>query len=298
MKKLMFLALLAAAGCGDGVTATSGAAACNTAAACGILPGGNIIGISACTQFIQAVNEPEGANFVHIDPDEVNCLAEAGSDCDRARACLNYGQTAASCSGTSQMCDGNTWVSCDGLTGINGNNGTRRFKCSSLNAGASCLVANGQADCGYATCAIGFPTCDGDVLETCTTGIRQRYDCGRTNSTCVPGAGLSQAHCRGTGPGCSGTGNLRCDGTFVVSCSDGQEARYDCKRQNLGCFEHANTRGVDCALGEECDPADFAAECNGLKLTYCNKGRRSQINCGDYGFNGCTPNMGGRCTKS
>ena len=186
MKNLMFLALLAAAGCGSGVTATTGLAACNTAAACNMLPGANIGSVSACTQVIQSVNEPGVANAIHMSPEQIVCLAESGSDCDRARRCLNGGAAPSTCSGSSQSCEGDTWVACDGINGTNGNNGTRRFDCKALDSNAHCLTQNDITDCGYATCSLALPACEGDVILTCTTGIRERFDCSLIDSTCNP----------------------------------------------------------------------------------------------------------------
>jgi hypothetical protein len=297
MKKLMFLALLAAAGCGSGVTATTGLAACNTAAACNMLPGANIGGVSVCTQVIQSVNQPGVANAIHLSPDQVNCLAESGSDCDRARRCLNNGDAPTECSGSSQMCDGNTWISCDGVNGINGNNGTRRFDCKTLDQNATCYIANGRADCGYATCSLSLPSCEGDVVVSCDLGIRHRIDCSLSDSTCIP-TGFA-AHCRGKGAACSG-GALRCEGDTLVTCVDGQEARDNCAKRNLGCFQNANAvnNTPACALGDQCNPATYGAECSNLTLKVCNQGRPATIDCAAYGFNGCTVNGGGRCTKS
>jgi hypothetical protein len=54
MKKFSLLSLLLVVGCGNSITAQSGAAACITANGCGILT----VGVSACTQVIQLINDP------------------------------------------------------------------------------------------------------------------------------------------------------------------------------------------------------------------------------------------------
>src|SRR5438874_7433135 len=97
MKKLGFAVLvLAVVGCGNStVTQQSGAAACLTASGCGIIAGG----ISACTQFISLINEPVGATAAHLSADQVNCIANAGSDCTAAKKCLGNNSTPAVCSG-------------------------------------------------------------------------------------------------------------------------------------------------------------------------------------------------------
>jgi hypothetical protein len=300
MKKMILLALLAAAGCGDGVTATTGVAACNTAAACNMLPTAVVqfTGISACTALIQNVNDPNAANVIHMSTAQINCLAASGSDCDRARRCLNDGQAPNACGGNSTMCDGNTWVACDGVTGVNNNNGTRRFDCGTLGNGAMCVVENGRADCGFGSCALRLPnpTCEGDVKVTCD-GIVHREDCALKDSTCIPGA--LAANCRGKGAPCSGNGPLRCEGDTLVNCSDGQEARDNCATRNLGCFANASQSGnPGCALGDGCNPLQYPAQCTNLTLKFCNQGKVQTLDCGAYGFNGCSVDNGGRCTKS
>jgi hypothetical protein len=201
------------------------------------------------------------------------------------------------------MCEGNTWVACDAITGKNGSNGTRRFKCDGV--GETCVVAGNNIDCGFASCAGGAPEClaDGTTLQLCANGILQKTDCARLGSVCVPGDLLTPvAHCRGTGRGCQGNfhaNTLRCDGSVLVTCSDGQEARYDCGADNLGCFPDFNgDGGFGCALAGDCDPNNYTAVCMGLQLKFCNKGKVQTIDCGSSGFNGCDPSGGGRCTKS
>jgi hypothetical protein len=282
------------------VTSTTGVAACNTAAACGMLPTGvaAVTGISVCTALIQNVNSPNAANTIHMSPDQINCLASAGSDCDRARRCLNDGNAPNACGGNSTQCDGNTWVACDSVTGVNGNNGTRRFDCGTLGNGAMCVVNNGRAECGYGSCAISIPAshCEGDVIVGCT-GVVTKSDCSLQDSTCIPGA--LAANCRGKGAPCQGNGALRCEGQTLVSCVDGQEARDNCTTRNLSCYDHANQGNTPaCALGDSCNPLQYSAQCSNLVLKFCNQGKVQTIDCGAYGFNGCSVDMGGRCTKS
>src|SRR6478609_3018645 len=107
MRKLGFLVLLVV-GCGNSVTQQSGAAACITANACGIIA----TGVSACTQFVTLVNDPATAAAAHFSPSEVNCIANAGHDCIAAKKCLAGGQTPATCSGNARSCNGNTWQQC------------------------------------------------------------------------------------------------------------------------------------------------------------------------------------------
>lgn len=294
MKKLMFvLGLVTLAGCGSGVDANSGEAACATASACGIIAGG----ISQCTFSIEQVNDPTTAAAVKVNAAQVNCIAHAGSNCDAARACLNGGKTPTACTGSSQSCSGNVWNSCDSLNGTNGNNGTRQFDCAS--SGEQCITANGNTDCGAGTCD-GFVTqCNGNVLKTCANGIEHDLNCASSGSTCEP-SGIT-AHCRGKGATCTvplGSAALRCDGKSLVSCVDGQEASQDCGEFNLGCFgPPPGGSGYSCALGSDCTAASDTPTCQGNVIHYCNKGKFDTYDCGAHGFVGCMADAlnGGRC---
>ncbi|HEX4457595.1 MAG TPA: hypothetical protein VIA18_06475 [Polyangia bacterium] len=292
------VSVVGVAGCGSGVTGASGAAACATAATCGILTGG----ISQCTESIAEVNDPAIAAQIKVSASQVNCMAAAGANCAKARACLDGNQTPMSCSGDSQACDGNVWTTCDAITGTNGNNGMRQFDCGA--AGEKCITSNGTTDCGTGTCSPIGATCDKDILTTCdANGIQQTTDCSKIDSTCVVSAGV--AHCRGKGTTCTApsvlVNELRCDGKVLVSCLDGQEARQDCGEFNLGCFP--TPAGVTissfvCALGSDCNAASDSATCEGNVLHYCNNGRLDTFNCGGHGFTGCDATNGGRCTTA
>jgi hypothetical protein len=312
MKKLVLAATLLAIGCGNGVTGETGVAACLTLNACGMVK----VGASACTQFIEAVNEPAVEGTIHISAAQVNCVASAGSNCDAARACLNGGQKPAMCSGSSSMCSGNTWSTCDGLTGSGGTNGTRIFDCGLVGSGATCVVGasilgTARIDCGYGSCdpasTDAVKCLDTNTVQTCDRGIVGKTDCSRNGETCIPG-GLLPAHCAGAGAGCAvktnGDSTIRCDGNTLVSCSGQHEAKVDCGRDNLKCLPtFAGSNGsanpaFGCYLGNECDPNAYSAQCNGLQLTFCNKGKIQTAQCGQLGFSGCDPSGGGSCTKS
>jgi len=291
MKKLGLLLVLVA-GCGNGVSLQSGAQACITAAACGIVTGG----VSACTQVVGLVNDGSVAASAHFGPSEVNCIASAGSNCANAKKCIAGGQTPATCSGLATSCAGNTWQQCNAAAGSAGNNGIQTFDCSSV--GEMCVTNNGNTDCGFGTCSPGAATCNGNVVQTCGNGILQETDCGKSDATCNP-SGV--AHCRGNGAPCTsrslGDDTLRCDGSTLVTCADGQEARTDCGRYNLGCHPGVGNgaNAFVCSAGTECDPGSFGAICMGTKLQFCNKGVQQTIDCKSLGFAACNPNNGGSC---
>jgi hypothetical protein len=298
MRKLSLLVLLVA-GCGNSsVTQESGAAACVTAAACNIIAGG----VSACTEIIAFVNDPDSASRAHISPSEVNCIANAGHDCVAAKKCFAGGQTPALCSGNSESCVGNVWQSCDALAGSGGNNGVQTFDCAAY--GQMCLANNGNVDCGYGTCATGSSMCvgadgasSGNFVQTCEGGILHRTDCSKLSATCNP-SGV--AHCRGNGDACAAPSftndTLGCDGNVLLHCLDGQQAREDCGRYNLGCYPRPNGNGFGCFAGNECDPGNYGATCVGTTLTFCNNGKIQSVDCGSFGFTTCNPNAGGSCS--
>ena len=298
MKKIGLLLVLVA-GCGNSsVTQATGAAACITASACGILAGG----ISVCTQLIAFVNDPNQASRAHLSPSEVNCIASAGHDCSAAKRCLAGGQTPAVCTGASESCVGNTWEACTATAGSAGSNGMETFDCSAY--GQMCLANNGNVDCGYGTCAVGSAAMcvgadgvsSGNFVQTCANGILHRDDCARLSASCNP-SGVP--HCRGDGDACAApslTNNtLGCDGNVLLRCLDGQKAREDCSQYNLGCFPNSNGSGFGCHAGNDCDPNTYGAQCMGTVLKFCNNGKVQTVDCGAAGFASCNPNGGGSC---
>jgi hypothetical protein len=293
-------------GCGAPVSTSNGAAACIVIGACIDL----FSNTSACTQGISSVNDPAFADLAgagaNLTPAQINCIAGAGSDCVRAKACLDNGMTPAPCSGSSSTCMGNFKVTCSPAAGSNGNNGQSVFDCSTLGPGYTCVAANGNVDCGTASCGGGNATqCNMNTLQECNNGILRQVDCMHFSSTCVTTtiATVSVSHCRGAGPGCSqqSTSNnplaaIRCDGSVLVSCSDGQEARYDCSQLGLNCMPGYGTGVFGCRAGNTCDPNNFTATCAGNVLTFCNQGRIDTFNCGSAGFTGCNA-QAGTCSK-
>lgn len=300
MKRLFIALALVAAGCGDGkVTTESGAAACLTASACGITDGG----VSACTAIVSQVNNPELAALVHLGPAEVNCIAKAGHNCAAAKKCMAKGMTPDPCVGDGRSCDGTTLKACTELAGTGDSHGMQLFDCGQI--GQMCVVSGSNADCGYGSCSPGAFSCvdaqgkaGGSLVQSCLDGVLRRHDCGQQGGTCAPAA-IIGAWCQGTGPTCttSGTDNsLRCDGSVLVSCLNGAEARHDCAKESLGCFPNSGTSGFRCAAGKDCDPNKYSAVCAGTKLTFCNNGKVDEVDCKSAGFSGCSPDDGGRCT--
>src|SRR6185503_14076985 len=169
--------------------------------------------------------------------------------------CLNGGTDPQACTSGSASCAGTVYHFCGNLTGQNGMQATQQYDCAS--GGEMCVGSGNTIDCGLGTCSGGAATCMGNLLQSCQNGILHQFDCGMYASTCVSTVGIS--HCRGSGPACTSSNPLnplqpvRCDGSTLVVCADGQEARYDCGRLNEGCFAKSDGT-LGCALGGECDP--------------------------------------------
>jgi hypothetical protein len=289
------VAFVLVAGCGSSssvVTGASGSRACVTSAACGLLDG-----VSLCTSGVAGVNNDRIAVGARTSAATVNCLAAAGTDCVAARKCLDGGATPSPCTvGSAPSCAGNQLVRCSQEAGTGGMGGTTEFDCAG--AGLVCVTGtNGVVDCGIGSCSGLSANCVGDKLQYCATGIVRELDCGEAKATCVS---TGVPHCRGTGAPCSQTSldpldppALRCDGTRVVTCVDGQEASFDCATLQLGCYANVNRKAFGCALGNQCDPTSFSDTCAGLKLSYCDDGVPATFDCGAAGFKNCDS---GRCT--
>jgi hypothetical protein len=300
-RPLLLACLFAGAACNNSsnfVSSASGAAACATATACGLVDPVSAHGVSGCTVQALSTNDPIIAAASHISSSIVNCIAAAGANCAAAKRCLGGGATPAACTGNSASCTGTVLSFCADAAGTGGQRAMQKFNCGEV--GQMCVVTGATADCGVASCAPGAGGCVGTRIQACQNGILKEYDCALYGSTCVVGA-LNVAHCRGTGAPCltqgfSPIGNpLRCEGNVLVRCADSQEARMDCGVDNQLCVAGVTGEPFGCALGSSCTPGSYSATCAGLVLGYCNDGVISSFDCGAYGFKGCSPQNGGTC---
>jgi hypothetical protein len=292
---MLAVGLLVGCSGGNTVTAANGVAACATAASCDLL---GQSGIQQCASSVSAINNPALLAFfrVPLSGSQVNCLAQAGKDCDAAKKCLNNGQPVMSCSGSGPIaCSGNNLQSC---ASNNGSSYTTQFDCTFY--AEMCLSGKQNVACGAGTCSGGGTSCTGTQLQTCdANGIYHLTDCAALDSTCV-GTGI--ARCRGTGATCTGPAfglgdnSLRCDGDKVVYCFDSQEASLDCGTLQSHCFANAKGSKAACALGNACDPSNFQTVCMGTKLTFCNNGKMDTYDCASGGWNACKPDNGGSCS--
>jgi hypothetical protein len=294
MRRAALAAVALAAACSNStITPSSGAAACASAVACGLLGQSDI---QTCSSGVLALNNPAIAQLygVKLTTAQVNCLAVAGSNCTAAQTCLNDGQTPSSCTTPGpQSCMGTFLQSC---SDENGQNLTSQFDCSFY--GEMCVAGSGRPGCGTGTCSGAPNTCVGNTLQSCDAdGILHQFDCAQFGALCNTAV---TAHCQGAGPSCTGPligdQTLRCDGTKLVSCTFGNESTLDCASIQLKCIPNIKNAHAACALGSDCDPANTSTvTCNGTKLNFCNNGIIDSYDCKSGGFATCDPSGGGRC---
>lgn len=257
--------------------------ACMTEAACGLT-----LGFDLCVAaFAFGGRDPqESAIHEHVTAAEATCLAAAGTDCDRARACLNDGAPA-------PVCDPNTFAGgCDGdvMRYCNDENVampkfTAAIDCASV--GLHCLSdSHGHGACGYGACPDGN-VCDGDVLLVCENQLLyERQDCSQSESICATDA-YGNFNCVAAGPGCSPTA-AHCEGDMIVGCDTaGHERRIDCAAQGLRCVTYEGA--IQCANGSECAVDTATQTCDGNRLRYCFDGIWLTADCLAAGFSGCAP---------
>ena len=123
-------------------------------------------------------------------------------------------------------------------------------------------------------------------------------------------ASIEVLGCFGAGSACTAD---RCDGTTLVSCVGGHEARSDCTRLGLRCFTRGGSdfdypTSAFCATGTECKTSafcglgaecgnDYSDSCNGNTLTFCDVGKITKLNCAKAGWKSCVSDkQGTRCS--
>jgi hypothetical protein len=292
MRAYMSLLLLSAACSSNSISTANGVAACAAVSACNLLGQSDV---QACANEVAIINDEQLAALLHIPVSaaQVNCLAAAGPNCDAAKKCLNDGQVPGTCTGSGgQTCNGTVMTSCDSSHGAGF---TTTFDCATY--GEMCLVGSNRAECGSGTCAATGSTCNGTSIQTCdNNGVYTLFDCAQEGAICIAGP---IAVCRGSGPACTASSSadqsLRCDGNVLVNCVNQQEASFDCARTGTQCFDNAKGQHAACALGNTCNPDNYAATCSGTVLSFCNDGKPDTYDCASGGFTTCNPANGGKC---
>jgi hypothetical protein len=194
-------------------------------------------------------------------PLEVQACIAAAADCAAARACAWDATHPSLCAfGAQPFCDGDVAYACDGVTTT-----TAQSDCALV--GEQCVAGAAAAQCARGTCskASAVAACVGTVAGYCAPPFLVGDDCAQRDSTCAGSDG--GATCRGNGADCI---IPRCDGTTLVDCLDGKEAR------------------LPCPDGERCIPAS----------TYCRRGLLEKLDCRALGFADCQPSPTSGCVVS
>lgn len=220
----------------------------------------------------------------------IECVVEAGSNCDQVYACMNGGNTVKGCTpGTS--CRGKeTLVACV--------QHTEPFEvtldCAGL--GLECVqMIGGMSE---HVCATEESRVTEETEVTCTdnaakmhiSNVSILYDCDIFGGGCYPGVDDPQSTYR---HGCVGPGGLcnedtfqaECDGDKATRCYEGREGYVDCAKAGMNCYM---TETAVCSFSD-CDPFNTYQEtCESGVITFCGMSGIETLNCTDLGFSGCT----------
>jgi hypothetical protein len=246
---------------------------CSTLAACGQMPS-----VSACMSHLPQPSSPDAL----IPPfSAIASVDTASPNCASVGAALGDGSACPST--TSDVCAGNSLVTC--RWGFK-----MTVDCGRL--GMVCSNGSGNAGCGFGDCSAaqeGATYCVGsDYVTQCTSGrYRPLLDCHTLGATCIGPAGTAQ--CRGAGAmGCSGGSS--CSGTSIIECLGGATATVDCVAlydPSFTCVAN-NTPSPICAAGSSCDPGTYIDTCSGMnQVSYCNAGIAATYNCRANGWTRC-----------
>jgi hypothetical protein len=303
---------------------------------CGGGGGGNGSGSPQLCALLSAC-EPSGASFgtlcqevgttstfasssteVMIEQSVLSC-AQGATDCASLDKCLVApASVAAVCKGSTMQTCSNGWLVQCGST-LDGK--TQGTDCSA--SGLVCGTSNYGASCGAATCdpSKTKPSCDGDNLVTCNSAgsVLQSTDCTHSVVTSCTGVGTTQtcqtlvgnacavvsgtAQCVGNGAACDGaTVKSSCDGTSILSCTGGKQARFDCSTFSSNATCKILNGLAQCeGAGTECT-STTPESCKDGVITYCSWGTKTTLDCKSFGLSGCATISGtartvAHCTK-
>jgi len=218
---------------------------------------------------------------------QLNCLANATCGCQAVMQCLgwSYAPLGDACI---TSCEGPVLHACGDGAKVNVDCAAFGLVCDPE---AGCIEGNAES------CSTEKPSCtaDGEV-RFCDDGFMRETPCASLGFSCVDGK------CTGKGDACSadpspqpdaavpiGTG---CRGDVLEACLGGKATTLDCAAQGPGFTCQTIGDAHFCGLGSECVPADnyrdvSGTTCDGALLTFCNAGRREQIDCRALGFDDC-----------
>jgi hypothetical protein len=216
---------------------------------------------------------------------QVDCVAHAGTDCGRVLGCLSAAAEPQPCSAPPLECDGDVAISC-----LDAGRGPQRLQLDCSRFGQHCS----SGFCGSACDASFPPQCAGGRYQYCDTNrgmVTVLEDCSANGATCSQPDGSSAPTCIGTGAACANAVE-RCDGDVRVLCIGNREARVDCAATGEHCLADVRGSATGCARGGGCSSA---ATCDGARLSFCDDGLLSVVDCRAHGYRDCDASVGGRC---
>jgi hypothetical protein len=234
---------------------------------------------------------PSGAVLEHV----VACARDRAV-CDEALTCASYGHDMAYCTANPGItCDGDIRVICDSITGwayLSEDCASDGLHCQAATAadGSPTAVCTDGGTCDPMTFE---PACNGSRTVTCASvGLTTGGDCASLGipATCgeyTRSDGTTTHGCVAVGPDCDFT-DARCDGTAVVGCSAGHEARLDCAAIVEGHCELVDGTATCVSDATECTTTTPDA-CDGANLVVCVDGRLTSSSCAALGYSGCGP---------
>ena len=173
-----------------------------------------------------------------LTPEWLECLAEAGNDCEAVDRCAPQ-VSGDPCGDMPQgtTCQEDILISCFG--------GNQEFVTDCAAWGLECATVSGTAQCRGTgqSCLEGDESCDGATAVMCLGYREERFDCGALieDRVCVEDSDL--AECVPETLECDPTDfSGSCEGNAVLFCSAGGLAtRVDCTSIGFsGCVEEAN----------------------------------------------------------
>lgn len=221
---------------------------------------------------------------------QLDCLANATCGCHAVEQCLGWSYESISAFCTTG-CDGSVFWQCG--DGVRGN-----VDCARLDL--SCDPEGGCVDGTPVRCTgTEEPTCtnEGNV-RFCDGKVMRETPCGSLGFSCVDGL------CTGKGDPCSGPSpqlessvpvGTGCRGDVLEACLGDKATTVACVDQGPGFTCQTIGDAHFCGRAADCVPSDLYGDpsepsCEGTVLTFCNAGRREQIDCRALGFDGCEVN--------
>jgi len=259
-------------------------------------------GVTSCSEVYACIHRaPSTSDQLASCEENIHCdgicTGTCDGYCDYTYESEGYTLCDGSCDGTCVgLCDDSVvskkW-SCDGDEAINCSSAGPTLDCAGL--GGSCresltsspsadggCLPNSVGDAAQEACAAGddaTPHCDGDLYYWCADGTVWGAQC---EYGCVEGT--SGAYCANTTETCDALGTSTCSGDDLHFCNqDGGLFVHACGQNDLSCDDENG----DC-VADGCSSSACTEGClDDQTLTVCIGGAQIEIDCTQYGFNGC-----------